>query len=67
MHGASTSPGPSIETFAFFFAWFIGSIIVAYYAMRFTAVRREEREKFQKRQKAEEKRDVRTRATTNGA
>ena len=48
-HGhADMGGGVRIETAGFIFAWFIGSILAAYYAMKFTAARREARERQEK-------------------
>ena len=41
--------GPQIQTVGYFFAWFVGTIFAAYYAMKFTAARREARERRAKR------------------
>jgi hypothetical protein len=45
-HGHSDfGNGPRLETVGYFFVWFIGSILTAYYTMKFMAARREAREK----------------------
>lgn len=46
-HG-DTGNGPQLQTVGYFFAWFIASIFAAYYAMKFTAARREARERREK-------------------
>jgi hypothetical protein len=52
-HGhMETGNGPQLQTVGYFFAWFVGSILTAYYAMKFTAARREALEKAAKRKKS---------------
>jgi hypothetical protein len=49
-HGHSDfGNGPQIQTVGYFFAWGIGSLLAAYYVMKFMAARREALEKAAKR------------------
>ena len=44
-HGHHDMGGSNFETAAFFSLWFLGSLFVAYYAMKFAVLRREARER----------------------
>ena len=49
-HGhVETGSGPQLQTVGYFFAWFVGSLLAAYYVMKFMVTRREIKEKAAKR------------------
>jgi hypothetical protein len=55
LHGhASDTNGVQIQTVGYFFGWFVFSVFAAYYAMKFAAARREERERVEKWKKKSE-------------